>query len=212
VDTVRGQIRKGRLRAERVKGDYVIDNTEIDRYQRESLGRQGFASVHHPRTAAAMYRDEREVTLRLWQHIVDDLAPALEEQVRALSSPSFAEVIRAATPAQVRWIRFAIMRMSIESLGPTIGWLDTLERLRRGVVISPPVEQQIGPPPGPFRFSPTSERSIGPPPAADAPDPEPFRFGPPRRKRTAKPKPDVDQQEPVDAPLAAASAVQVADS
>lgn len=39
-DTLRAQIRRGRLRAKKLGRDWLVERAEVDRYRRESLGRR----------------------------------------------------------------------------------------------------------------------------------------------------------------------------
>ena len=48
VQTLYGQIRRGKLQAEKHGGVYLILESEIRRYEREVMGRQGSASPSHP--------------------------------------------------------------------------------------------------------------------------------------------------------------------
>jgi excisionase family DNA binding protein len=41
ADTLRAQIRRGRLRATKLGRDWVVEAAEVARYERTSLGRQG---------------------------------------------------------------------------------------------------------------------------------------------------------------------------
>jgi excisionase family DNA binding protein len=51
ADTLRAQIRRGRLRATKLGRDWVVETAEVARYERTSLGRQG-----RPRTSGGTAR------------------------------------------------------------------------------------------------------------------------------------------------------------
>jgi excisionase family DNA binding protein len=49
AESLRRQVLRGVIRAERVgQRTYVITDEEVERYRREHLGKQGFASTSHP--------------------------------------------------------------------------------------------------------------------------------------------------------------------
>jgi excisionase family DNA binding protein len=129
--TLRLQAAHERIQAERVNGRWVFSQDAIDDYQRTSRGRQGVASPHHQRQAAAMYEVERAAALTLRRWGVDDLPAWL---VAAL--PSEAE-IRAARPAEVRGFYYLLVCVCNDVGTRARWWLYALQQRRQGLPIAP---------------------------------------------------------------------------
>ncbi len=48
IGSLRAQILRGALQAEKVGRDWIVSDAEAARYERENRGRRGFANERHP--------------------------------------------------------------------------------------------------------------------------------------------------------------------
>ena len=48
IGSLRAQILRGSLQAEKVGRDWIVSEAEAGRYERENRGRRGFANADHP--------------------------------------------------------------------------------------------------------------------------------------------------------------------
>jgi len=49
IGSLRAQILRGALQAEKIGRDWIVSEAEADRYKRENMGKRGFANPDHPR-------------------------------------------------------------------------------------------------------------------------------------------------------------------